>query len=147
MRLDDFQAYTRSRALTVRCVRLTTGLPTGLGWITDQLRRAALSVPLNVAEGRGRSSRRDRARFYDIAAGSLYEVAAAVDVLAELGLLDRSAGCAIWQECDELTGAEQLQRVAEAIEHPDPRRVIEAGAGILTELRARDVVLGTHPGG
>jgi uncharacterized protein len=43
-----------------------------------------------------------------------------------------------------LSGAELLHRVALDIAHPDPRRVLEAGAGVLADLRARDVLLGTR---
>lgn len=48
-------------------------------------------------------------------------------------------------ESPQHSGREQLQRIAKAIQHPDPQRVIEAGAGVLDDLRARDVLLGTHP--
>ena len=47
----------------------------------DQLDRAATSIPLNIAEGNGKFSRRDRARFFDIARGSALEGAASLDVL------------------------------------------------------------------
>jgi four helix bundle protein len=47
----------------------------------DQLDRAATSIPLNLAEGNGKFSRRDRARFFDIARGSALEAAASLDVL------------------------------------------------------------------
>lgn len=49
--------------------------------VRDQLERASLSVVLNIAEAGGRSSRRDKARFYAIARGSATEVAALLDVL------------------------------------------------------------------
>ena len=48
----------------------------------DQLNRASTSLPLNIAEGNGKFSRVDRARFMEIARGSALECAACLDVLA-----------------------------------------------------------------
>src|SRR6476620_1062375 len=47
----------------------------------DQLDRASTSIPLNIAEGNGKFSPNDRARFFEIARGSALECAAALDVL------------------------------------------------------------------
>lgn len=52
-----------------------------LGEIKDQLDRASISIPLNVAEGNGKYSRKDRCRFFDTAQSSALEFAAALDVL------------------------------------------------------------------
>jgi len=54
----------------------------------DQLDRASTSIPLNIAEGNGKFSRRDRARFFEIARGSALECAACLDVLVVRGLTD-----------------------------------------------------------
>ena len=48
----------------------------------DQLDRASTSIPLNIAEGNGKFSARDRARFFEMARGSALECAACIDVLA-----------------------------------------------------------------
>jgi four helix bundle protein len=47
----------------------------------DQLDRASTSIPLNIAEGNGKFSVKDRARFLEVARGSALECAAALDVL------------------------------------------------------------------
>src|SRR5438874_3770915 len=50
--------------------------------VKDQLDRASTSIPLNIAEGNGKFSDRDRARFIEIARGSALECAACLDVMA-----------------------------------------------------------------
>jgi len=57
--------------------------------IGDQLDRAAISIPLNVAEGAGEFAKREKARFYRIARRSATECAAILDIVWELGLADR----------------------------------------------------------
>src|SRR5437762_10999041 len=52
-----------------------------VGEVKDQLDRASTSIPLNIAEGNGKYSPKDRCRFFDIAHGSALECAAALDVL------------------------------------------------------------------
>src|SRR5688500_16772936 len=54
-------------------------LPKGHAVLRDQLERASLSIVLNIAEGAGRRSRRDKSRFYTIARGSGMESAALID--------------------------------------------------------------------
>jgi four helix bundle protein len=54
----------------------------------DQWLRAAQSIPLNISEGNGKRSVKDRARFFDIVRGSAFECAAIQDVLVVSGGLD-----------------------------------------------------------
>jgi four helix bundle protein len=65
---------------------LAQRIPRGHSDMADQLRRAALSVPLNIAEGSGKGTMKEREarRFYAIARGSALECAAIVDVLAAM---------------------------------------------------------------
>ena len=55
--------------------------------LCDQLRRAVISLPSNIAEGTGRVSSKDQAHFFTIAYGSLMEVLAQMDVAYDLGYI------------------------------------------------------------
>ncbi len=79
--------YQRALQLTNFALTLELTRP-GYGFLADQLRRAATSVALNYLEGCGRSTRADRARFFDISIGSAYEVIAALDILENVRLVD-----------------------------------------------------------
>jgi len=59
--------------------------------VRDQLDRAATSIPLNVAEGNGKYTPRDRCRFFDTARGSALECAACLGVAVAKGLTQPEA--------------------------------------------------------
>jgi four helix bundle protein len=58
--------------------------------ISSQLRRAAVSVPSNIAEGSSRKSSTDRKRFYEISRSSLVEIDTQLEICIEIGYLDKS---------------------------------------------------------
>lgn len=57
--------------------------------LCDQLRRAVISIPSNIAEGSGRMTIKDQAHFYSIAYGSLMEVLAQLDVACDLNYITK----------------------------------------------------------
>ena len=71
-------------------LRLAGRLPRGQGALVDQLRRAATAIPLNIAEGAGKTTDPDRARFHAIARGSAMECGALLDVLRLLAATNKS---------------------------------------------------------
>ncbi len=71
----DLKVWEKAHNLTLELYRLTKGFPVDEQFgLTAQLRRAAASVPTNIAEGCGRGSERELARFMSIAGGSVSEV-------------------------------------------------------------------------
>jgi four helix bundle protein len=68
--------------------KVLSEFPRGYAAMADQLRRASLSVPLNIAEGCGKRALADRARFYDIARGSAHECGAILDASRILTIVD-----------------------------------------------------------
>jgi len=63
-------------------------LPRGRAYLSDQLHRAALSIPLNIAEGAGEYAVEEKARFYRMAKRSAAECAGILDVCQRLQLVD-----------------------------------------------------------
>ena len=70
--------------------------------LTNQMRRAAVSVSSNIAEGSARSSRNDNARFLEIATGSLFEVVAQSFISRRQGFLTEPDFKTIYATADEL---------------------------------------------
>ena len=66
-------------------------LPRGRAYVADQLHRAGTSIPLNIAEGAGEFSSKEKARFYRMARRSATECAAILDVCSRLELAERSS--------------------------------------------------------
>ncbi len=95
---ERLDVYKCALALAGACLRLIEALPRGNSELADQLRRAAISIPLNIAEGIGKPSVSERRRYHAIARGSAMEVGAIVDVLRLHGFLDERAS----QEAKEL---------------------------------------------
>jgi four helix bundle protein len=80
--LDIFQA---TKALTPECYKAILLLPSEEKFaMIQQIRRAALSVHLNVAEGCSRKSTAERRRFYEVARGSVIEIDTAFDIAVGL---------------------------------------------------------------
>lgn len=86
----DSDAWRAAHELTLRVYRETKTFPREeLFGVTSQLRRAASSVPANLAEGYGRHSKAELKRFCRIANGSLHETEYFLLLAKDLGYLDQ----------------------------------------------------------
>ena len=68
--------------------------------LCDQIRRAAVSIPSNIAEGFGRDTNAEFARFLSIARGSLFEIATQLELANRLGYLPPKSG--LYQQVESI---------------------------------------------
>jgi four helix bundle protein len=89
--------WKKSRILCSDMYVLTSKFPSDEKFgITNQLRRAVVSIPSNIAEGSSRNSNKDFSRFLEIAIGSAYEIENQILISFDLGFITKS-------ELDEMT--------------------------------------------
>ena len=92
--------YQFPQALALECYKITKLFPNEEKFaMVQQIRRAALSVHLNIAEGCSRKSKAERIRYFEIARGSVIEIDSALDIAHKLSY----------------STTEQLQPVGESI--------------------------------
>lgn len=85
---QDLDVYKSSGELIKECHKITKLLPGEERFnLVQQIRRAALSVKLNIAEGSSRRSEVERKRYYEISRGSLIEIDAALETTLDLEYL------------------------------------------------------------
>ena len=111
------KAYTNAKDLVKQVYALLKQFPREEQYaLCDQLRRAVISIPSNIAEGSGRMSAKDQAHFYSIAYGSLMEVLAQLDVACDLGYITKeefkSLEIIIDEEAKILTGLINKRKAA-----------------------------------
>lgn len=80
--------WQRAMALVVRVYKATESFPKHEQYgLISQMRRSAVSIPSNIAEGHGRNSDKELVRFLDIAKGSIYELDTQIEISRQLNYL------------------------------------------------------------
>ncbi len=103
-RFTDIRVWQRSYALTLDVYRATASFPTAERFgLTSQLRRAAASVPTNIAEGSKRRKGQDYARFLNISEGSLAETENLLMLSRDLGFIARDKAHGLLIEIAEIS--------------------------------------------
>ena len=89
---QDLKVWQKAVSLVVSVYQLTKSFPRDEQYgLISQLRRAAVSIPSNIAEGQGRRSERDFQKFLGTARGSLLEVETQIIIAERLGYVSASA--------------------------------------------------------
>lgn len=112
----DLSAWQRARELVSVIYEQTQDFPQDERFgLTSQIRRSAVSVPSNIAEGYGRGSAPDYLRFLRIARGSLFEVETQIILAFDLGYVSLDESERIRQKVDEV--ARPLSGLVRSIEN------------------------------
>ena len=100
----DLEVWQMAIDLAEQCYRATKCFPKDeLFGLTSQIRRAAASIPANIAEGQGRESTKDFLRFISIARGSLMEVETHLILSRRIGLMDQAALESLMTKSDRIS--------------------------------------------
>jgi four helix bundle protein len=113
----DLDVWKRGMDLVVDVYRLTRAFPRSeLYGLTDQARRAASSVPANVAEGNGRLYRKEYAHHVSIARGSVAELSTCLEIAQRLGYVSPAVVAPLLKLADDVS--RMLLMLARALERP-----------------------------
>lgn len=101
---EKLQVWNDARSLVKQVYTLTEQLPTTEKYgLVSQMRRAAVSVVSNIAEGSGRTSQKDQARFYQIAFSSLIELLNQFIIANDLNYISQNALMDIRTEIEKVS--------------------------------------------
>lgn len=113
----DLFVWKKGKQLTIAIYHLTEKFPSNeLYGISGQMRRAALSIPSNIAEGRRRGTRNDFRHFLRIAYGSGAELETQIEIAKDLGFGQVNAYTEIEEMLDEIM--RMLNRMIERLSEP-----------------------------
>jgi four helix bundle protein len=99
----DLRIWRESIDLAIKIYQITQSFPRHETYgITSQLRRAAVSISSNIAEGKGRSSDKEFIRFLHTARGSILELQTQLVISRELGYLDSAVATQLLTDTDHL---------------------------------------------
>jgi four helix bundle protein len=121
--LRDFkkiQVWERAHSFALRIYKLTSAFPNNeMYGLTSQMRRAAISIPSNLAEGCGRDSQAELARFVHISGGSASELEYQLLLAHELGYIDERDFLELDKEINEIK--RMLHGFEKAVQSNNPK--------------------------
>ncbi|MEZ2348411.1 four helix bundle protein [Terriglobus sp. RCC_193] len=116
----ELEVWQRSMELATAIYRVTEGFPRHETYgLSSQMRRCAVSIPSNIAEGSARATKRDFSHFITIARGSAAELETQLDIARRLGYVDQSNYESVEALCFRVS--RMLTKLLEAMRNADSR--------------------------
>jgi len=111
----DLEVYKKGYALSIDIYKATEGFPRSEQFgLVSQMRRAAVSIPSNIAEGYRRNHRNEYIRFLRISLGSIAELETQVSISTDLGLMEKEIGDKLTKETEIL--GRMMYRLIESLD-------------------------------
>lgn len=102
-RFEDIQAWQKARVLSGQIYDLTSNGNFAKDFeLRNQIRRSAVSIMSNIAEGQGRRTDKDFANFLNMSLGSIAETKSHMYLAGDLGYIEREKFDKIYEKLDEL---------------------------------------------
>ena len=102
-KFKELKVWQKSIHLVTTIYSATSGFPKEeIYGITSQIRRCAVSIPSNIAEGAGRGTKKDFSHFLDVAKGSSFELETQLIISKELGLIENNVFASILSELEKI---------------------------------------------
>ncbi len=102
-KFEDIESWKKARRLVGNVYRLTSGGRFSKDYgLRDQIRRAAISIMLNIAEGFGRRTDKEFSQFLFIALGSIAEVQSALYIALDQQYIDEPVFQDLYNQCSEV---------------------------------------------
>ena len=105
--MQDFtklKVWQKAHSFTVNLYKITANFPVEERYgLTNQIRRASVSIESNISEGCGRNGDKEFSRFLDIAQGSSYEVKCQILIARDLGYIDHQKSELLTEKINEVS--------------------------------------------
>lgn len=122
-RFKDLIVYQKSKELVIFVYKMLDLFPEAEKFaLCNQMRRAVVSVPSNIAEGMGRLSDKDQAHFLNMSYGSLMEVYAQADIAHDLKYIDDEMFNQLEEQVDSIS--KMIQSMCYIRKNPSPNRLV-----------------------
>lgn len=100
----ELKVWQKAMDLTVEVYKLVKLLPKEETYaLSDQMRRAVVSIPSNIAEGQGRNSDKEFIQFLSFARGSFWELETQIEICLRIGYIDQSLTTNIYNLIAEIS--------------------------------------------
>jgi four helix bundle protein len=100
---EKLKIYQRSLEFAIKLCKIASTFPFKFSRIRDQLIGAGISIPLNIAEGSGRKSKKEKANFYNISRTSVFECIPILEICLRLKLIEENNYRYLRKEATEIS--------------------------------------------